>query len=483
MDGKVSWAKGALGAMLGISLLLPADSPAEQIPQEVLLERLERLEQRQGDADRHSRQKEDQIGKLESEVAHLRLENEGLSAPKLTLQPNGGGFKVAADKRGDLNISLYTYARYENQTGLDDTYTDSFGRTRELDLRNDVQLTKVIVYFKGWVLDPAFRYLTYVWSANTSQGQGAQVVLAGNLSYRFNEEFNLGAGIGGLPTTRSMEGAWPRFLKVDSRPMADDYFRGSYSSGIWGDGKLGGVLNYRAMVANNLSQLGIDATQMDSTLDTASLAVWCMPTTGEYGPAGGYGDFEHHEKLATRVGFHYTHSTEDRQSQPGKEDPENTQIRISDGTAIFDPGAFAPDTQIEQARYQMACIDAGMKLAGYSLEGEYYVRVVDSLKSDDALPVTDLLDHGFQVQVSCMLIPKTLQLYPAVSKVFGEYGDPWDVTLGVNWFPFKAEKFERAFRINAEAVYLRNSPTGNNTVPYIVGGNGVVYTLSAELTF
>lgn len=469
--------------MLGVLLLLPANSPAEQVPQEDLLERLERLEQRQADIDRQSRQKDERIGELESEVERLRPGSEELPSPKLTLKPNGGGFKVAASEMGDLNISLYTYARYENQTGLDDTYTDSFGRTRELDLRNDFQLTKALVYFKGWLLDPAFRYLTYVWSANTSQGQSAQVVLAGNMSYQFNEEFNLGAGIGGLPTTRSMEGAWPRLLKVDSRTLADEFFRGSYSSGIWGDGKLGGGLNYRAMVANNLSQLGIDATQLDNTIDTASLAIWCMPTTGEYGPGGGYGDFEHHEKLATRVGLHYTHSTEDWQSQPGKDDPENTQIRISDGTAIFDPGAFAPDTQIEQARYQMACVDAGMKLAGYSLEGEYYVRVVDSLHSDDALPVSDLLDHGFQVQASSMLIPKTLQVYPALSKIFGEYGDPWDVTLGVNWYPFKKEKFERALRVNAEAIYLRDSPTGNNTVPYIVGGNGWVYTLTVELLF
>jgi hypothetical protein len=131
----------------------------------------------------------------------------------------------------------------------------------------------------------------------------------------------------------------------------------------------------------------------------------------------------------------------------------------------------------------MACVDAGMKLAGFSLEGEYYVRGIDDLKSDDALPVTDLFDHGFQVQASYMLIPKTLQVYPAASKIFGEYGDPWDVTLGLNWFPFKGEKYERAFRINAEAIYLRDSPTGNNTVPYIVGGNGMVYALTAELMF
>ncbi len=49
-----------------------------------------------------------------------------------------------------------------------------------------------MLYFKGWVGDPKLRYLAYVWSANTSQGQGAQVVVAGNLTYMFDPAFNLG---------------------------------------------------------------------------------------------------------------------------------------------------------------------------------------------------------------------------------------------------------------------------------------------------
>ena len=86
---------------------------------------------------------------------------------------------------GDLSISLWSFARYLNQSGLESTYTDSFGRTRDLDLRNDLQLQKATLYFKGWLGDPRLRYLAYVWSANTSQGQSAQVVVAGNLTYVF----------------------------------------------------------------------------------------------------------------------------------------------------------------------------------------------------------------------------------------------------------------------------------------------------------
>jgi hypothetical protein len=52
--------------------------------------------------------------------------------------------------------------------GLDSTYTDSFGRTSDLHRRQDIQLQKMLLYFKGWMFDPNFRYLFYVWTSNTS---------------------------------------------------------------------------------------------------------------------------------------------------------------------------------------------------------------------------------------------------------------------------------------------------------------------------
>ena len=53
-------------------------------------------------------------------------------------------------------------------------------------LREDVQLNKFFLPFSGWFVTPKFRYYLYVWSSNPSQGDPAQVVGAGNLSYIFN---------------------------------------------------------------------------------------------------------------------------------------------------------------------------------------------------------------------------------------------------------------------------------------------------------
>ena len=50
---------------------------------------------------------------------------------------SGKGFVLTRGVDGDLNMSLIAYARYLNQTGLDPSYTDSFGRTTQLHLRQD----------------------------------------------------------------------------------------------------------------------------------------------------------------------------------------------------------------------------------------------------------------------------------------------------------------------------------------------------------
>ena len=71
------------------------------------------------------------------------------------------------------------------------------------------------------------------------------------------------------------------------------------------------------------------------------------------------------------VGVHFTHSREDAQSQPGLNDFENSQIRLSDGTLIFQDDPFGTGVQVNKATYEMAAINAGLKYRGFSLEGEY----------------------------------------------------------------------------------------------------------------
>jgi DUF3011 family protein len=392
--------------------------------------------------------------------------------------PNAGFLLFTGDK-GEMYVRLMTYVRYLNQKGLDPTYTDSFGATKSVPLRQDVQLNKFFLPFSGWFLTPKFRYYLYVWSSNPSQGDPAQVVGAGNISYVFNRHVTLGGGISALPAVRSTEGQFPYWLGVDDRLIADEFFRGSYTTGFWLKGEISTKFKYMAMIANNLSTLGVSASQLDNILNTTSLMVQWLPTTGEFGLYGAFGDFDYHENVATRLGAHYTHSTEDKQSQPGANSIENSQIRLTDGSVIFTPDLFGPGITVEKVNYDMVSVDGGLKYRGLSLEAEYYWRWLGDYQGPNTAGLADIDDHGFQVQASAMAVPKTLQVYAGGSAIRGIYGNASELRGGFNWFIVK----ERGLRFNAEFLHLNNCPVGYTAVPYPVGGNGDVFHTNFELNF
>lgn len=391
------------------------------------------------------------------------------------------GFKLAETKYGDLNISIYTYARYLNQLGLAPTYVDAFGNTKSVKERQDIQLQKLQVKFLGWMLTPKLRYFLYAWTSNATQGQGAQVVLAGNLNYQFNEHLTIGAGIKSLPGTRSVEGNFPFWPGVDSRMIADEFMRPSYTSGFWATGNITDRVKYQVMLGNNMSTLGVPATRLDNGLNTLSTALLWFPT-GDYEKNfadQGWGDFEGHEKFSTRFGFHFSRSDENLESQPGSDVFENTQLRLSDGTVIFTPDLFGPGITISDARWQMISLDGAFKYRGYALEGEYYLRRLDNFRGTNTEGLPRISDQGFQLQGSAMVVPKKLQVYLGHSRIFGDYGDPWDMRAGANWFPWR----NKVVRWNTEWLYLYNSPVGYSSVPFALGGKGNVFHTSVELAF
>ena len=394
--------------------------------------------------------------------------------------PNAG-FTVVNAEKGSLSFGVFSYIRYLNQKQLNETYTNTFGKVTDIKRRQDIQLNKVNIKFFGWVMDKDFRYLFYVWTSNTSLGQLSQVVVAGNLQYRINDYFNFGAGINSLPGVRSTEGNFPFWLTVDNRLIADEFFRPSYTTGLWVNGKITDKLNYSVMGGNNISQFGVDAGQLDATLKTFSGAVTWFPTTGEYGLRSNLGDFENHNKIATRIAGHFTYSVEDREGQPNTDGFENVQLRVSDGSPIFTPGLFGNGINIKTATYKMSTIDAGFKYKGFALEGEFYYRWLNKFTGDsiNSLNFSTLYDNGFQLMASYMAIQERLQVYSTFSQVFGGYGNPWDTRLGINFFPWK----NQAFRWNFEYIYMYKSPVGAMSLPYTLGATGSIFHTDFMVNF
>jgi len=392
--------------------------------------------------------------------------------------PNAG-FLLFDGAMGQMYARLFSYARYLNQEGLDPTYTTFFGNTIAVKQREDIQLNKFFLPFSGWFVNPRFRYYLYVWSANPSQGDPAQVVGAGNLSYNFNRFVTFGAGVTSLPSVRSTEGQFPYWLGVDDRLIADEFFRGSYTTGVWLKGEISTKLKYMAMLGNNLSTLGVSAAQLDNGLNTSAYSLQWLPSTGEFGLYGTFGDYDWHEQVATRGGLHWTKSIEDAQNQPGTNAIENSQIRLTDGSQIFTPDLFGPGITVQTVRYEMASVDAGIKWHGLSLEAEYYWRWLSDFRGSNTGGIADINDDGFQVQASGMLVRDILQGYVGHSQIHGDYGDASELRAGLNYYPFE----KRGVRVNAEWLGLDDCPVGYTAVPYPVGGNGNVYHLNLEMNF
>ena len=479
-------------------------SLAQSASQEEILQRLRQLEEDQRKLHEQLKAKDAEIDELKGAVEKLKAQSEAVeptpapeaaaAAPPADLGEVvaatpyehyfgtyglGRGFGLVRNEWGEVRFGIYTYVRYLNQKGLDDHFVNGLGQKVEIDKRDDVELNKVKIEFRGWLLDPKFQYVLYTWTNNAAMGQGAQVVLGGNIKYAFSDAILVGAGILSLPTTRSTAGTFPYWLTVDHRTAADEFFRGSYATGFFAYGKPLPKTAYYVMLANNLSQLGVDAAQMDGDFTTFSGALWWMPTTGEFGPRSGFGDYEDHKELATRLGVHFSFSPEDRQSQPGADDIDNTQIRLSNGTIIFTDGALAPDVGVSDVKYYMTDFDGGLKYRGFALEGEYYLRWLDDIEADGPLPVEHIFDHGFQVMASAMVWPNTAQVYSMGSYIFGDFGDSWEATAGLNWWLFQ----RRELRLNLEYIYDHESPIGYTAVPQTVGGTGSIFSTNLEMSF
>jgi hypothetical protein len=146
---------------------------------------------------------------------------------------------------------------------------------------------------------------------------------------------------------------------------------------------------------------------------------------------------------------------------------------------VFTPDLFGPGITVDKVTYDMVSVDAGIKYRGLALEAEYYWRSLTEFTGTNTAGIADIDDHGFQVQSSAMVVPKTVQVYLSGSAIQGRYGDASEVRAGVNWYVVR----ERGLRVNLEWIRLDNCPVGYTAVPYPVGGNGDVFHANFEMNF
>ena len=382
----------------------------------------------------------------------------------------GKGFELAHGKHGSVNFSTYVLLRWVDQVPDSRTWTDHLGREKTLNPRNDIQWHRSYLYFNGWAFTPKFVWQVNTWSVLST----GQILLIGSITYRFDKHFNLSGGINGLPTTRSMLGSHPLW-QANDRAMADEYFRAGFSSGIWASGEVVPKLQYTVAVTNNLSQLGVNASQLTRDLGTGLNLLW-MPTTGEFGPRGAYGDWEHHEKLAVRLGGGYGHCREDRFNQDLSATTSNTQVKISDSQNFFEVGALADTVTVQKALWQQFALDGGLKYKGLFLHVEYFQRLLNQFEANGPLPFSEINENGYMVQASGFPVKQKLEVYAFHSAINGKFNDAWEYGGGFNLYPFNS----RYFRVNAHAMHVTKSAANSVFGFYLGGMTGMTYSIGVS---
>jgi len=375
-----------------------------------------------------------------------------------------------------LKFTNTTQVRYLNTLSSVDTFTDHLGVVREVHKRNDITVNRSMFVFNGYIFDKRAKYNLTVW---TSAG-AASIVVAGNIGWQFNKALTITGGYTGVPGSRSLVNTFPFFTSTD-RTMADNFFRPSFTQGVWANGEPIKNLNYLVFVGNGLNTLNISANKIDTNL-LVSGSVWWEPL-GAYGPQtrarNMYDDYFAEDKLRIRLGTSFTRSREDRFSNLDQSSPENTSIHNSDGVLTFATGAFAPGVTVQEALYKMWAVDGGAKYRGFAVNGQYYFRWLSEFEADGPLPLASTFDHGFELVAGQFVVPKKLMVYVRGSAVFGQFGDSHEYAGGLKWHFLPTERLW----MSAEVMRVMRAPYSGGFTPYTSGLTGWVPMLQTILAF
>jgi len=358
--------------------------------------------------------------------------------------------------------------KYTNSLAVHHTYVTHLGEVRDVLRRNDIQLTRDVFYFSGYVFHRRldFNILLYTSSATLS------ATAAGYVGYVFSDAFALRAGFFSLPSVRSLTGNYPFFAGTD-RSMATNYMRPGFTQGVWANGEPFPGINYIAMIGNSLNTLDIAATRIDNNF-AYSASVWYDGNS--FGKA--WGDYDQHASPALRVGTAFTYAREDRLSDLSTASPENNATFISDGTLLFETGTLAPGVTVSLANFYLWAIDGGIKYRGLAFNTEFYLRWLNHFTADGALPLSSMFDWGFDASLGWFVI-RPLQPYVRSSFVKGPFATAVEIAGGVQWYPFGTGQVW----LTSEVVGIWNSPYQSVLYIYSSGQTGVIVPVQFLLRF
>lgn len=322
--------------------------------------------------------------------------------------------------------------------------------------RTGFDFQRIRINFKGHAFT---KDLTYLLELRSDGANSYDTILSwAYLDYRFSDELHFRAGKFKHASTRANTTGHSQ-LQFMSRPMVDSIFGLGFGMGVrfWGQ-LFDKQLDWYLDVTNALSDgenFGGGRTispdiaspsggELDSNPALAFRLVW--HAMGEDGGKDfkGQSDLEFHESPALDFGFHYAFN-EDESDVFGTRLPYPIPRR-------FRTGAFGVTNTTGLQINQMG-LDAAFKYMGFSMTGEYIVRMVDPRRAGRTpfapwwVMTQDgsrTVQMGGYVQAGYFLpIPgmeKKLEAVArvgAISALANDQEGAWEYALGMNYYPFE----------------------------------------------
>ena len=383
---------------------------------------------------------------------------------------NGIFLKVAnGDDSFELKANFRSQFRLVSFSRDVDSWTNSAGVTFPIEDRENFQLTRGRLILSGHAFTPQFKYLLQL-EANTD-ARAVVSVLDGWGAWHFSDSFEIQVGKRKVSAGRNwLLGAFD--TRLAGRPIANEFFRPSRTTGVWVVGDPTKTTHYEFMVGQGYSTEGLTTAETGNNFAVASSAWWDI--TGNYGPLRPT-DFEFHDDLAIRVGTSGVWSAE---GTPGRQLEEADFLRLTDGTRLTDPGALAPGAIVKSFDVTLAAVDAAFKYRGWSANGEYFWRSVTDLKAN--LPVPEVgLQQGFYVEGGFFVLPKQLELNSQFGFVTGRAGSNSSYAAGFSYYPRKSQ----FLKLTIDATFINRSPTNSGGSNVIVGDSGVLVRAQWQAVF
>jgi len=231
-----------------------------------------------------------------------------------------------------LALNGFVQGRWLNLARGTTQWTDATGNTEPVVNENSFNLNRIYIQAAGYAGSERVLYNIALFGS-TNPGLLVTVAPVGFVGYAVTENIKVGAGVTQVPGSREwlMSSQWP--FGID-RSMVNTFIRPSYSPGLF---SLGSVLDktlfYQAGVWNGIDG-GASGLLKNGTAMAWAGNLWWEPI----GPFGlGYSDMEHHESPALRLGTSGVTARSPATilaNTPGFYNPENTVVRLSDGTPL-----------------------------------------------------------------------------------------------------------------------------------------------------